>query len=37
MKEEGSKGFVTVAEKLGVKVDTEGITEAKRVCRFLRR
>jgi len=31
MKEEGSKGFVTVAEKLGVKVDTEGSTEAKRV------
>ncbi|KAI4642802.1 uncharacterized protein J4E79_011418 [Alternaria viburni] len=29
--EEGSKGFVTVAEKLGVKVDMEGITEAKRV------
>ncbi|KAI4942407.1 hypothetical protein J4E86_010210 [Alternaria arbusti] len=28
---EGSKGFVTVAEKLGVKVDTEGIMEAKRV------
>ncbi|KAI4679569.1 hypothetical protein J4E81_010375 [Alternaria sp. BMP 2799] len=29
--EEGSNGFVTVAEKLGVKVDMEGSMEAKRV------